>query len=360
MKNRAAEAAFFDTHAKTQETWGGHGFPRASMIGSCLTQQWFAVMEAREPRNPLYIPAPRDGMSIWNADEGTWLEPQAYEVLRKMGYVVHSIQSAAVLYRPQGADNILTALANEQTLAQLITKLQYDGHQPLVTMHIDGMLEHGPDDIHDTLLELKKLTMYSFSGIVQNGIKTEKPGYYAQAQMSMLAFGLPTARLYVFAKDMSAVRWHFTVQRSKNPIAENPSLHVEDIAADPVAQQQGIIRAQLVLDAAVQGEPPRPDPGLSPFNIKINRDGSEQNVFPCSYCDFFNSCVKVHTERWKIPAVPFVVEDNRTKEKQRATSSPATTAQADSLSAHLGPGEDREDTHGVVLPFPVPDQLRPQ
>jgi hypothetical protein len=318
-------------------------------------------MEAREPANELYIPQPRDGMSIWNADEGKWLEPQAYEALRKMGYVVHSIQSAAVLYRPHGQDNLAVELGNDQTLSQVVTKLRYDGHYPLVSMHIDGMLEHGPDDLHNTLLELKKLTMYSFSGIVQNGIQIEKPGYYTQAQMGMLAFNLPSARMYVFAKDMSAVRWHFTVQRSKNPIFENPSLHVEDIPADPLVQQQGILRAQHVLSAAEEGEPPQPDQGISPFNYKITRAGEQQRVFPCSYCDFLPSCVKVHQDRWNVPADTVnIVEDQRTKEKQRATSSPATTAEADPFSAHLGPGENGENAHGVIIPFPVPDQLRPE
>ena len=318
--NRDATARFYQAVAEDREKWGSHGLPRASSIGSDLRQQWFELMHEKYPDDPQYIPSLITGEAYWRMDEGKWQEPEVYDILRKQGYLVSQVQGSAVRYLDPAGQVQSLVVPDESYLKLEVARLKReDGVTPLVTMHIDGVITGGPDDLPPTLLELKKITMFSYSGCVQNGIFAEKRQYYLQSQVCAQSFGLAGVRMMVFSKDPSATSWLFTTMRSKNPIHENPGLYIEDMRIDPTAVTLADARARHVLECVEREEPPVTDPGIDVRNAKILRNGETQRVFPCSHCDYLVPCEQRYWRDGVDPKQWIVVEDNRLKKDREET-----------------------------------------
>lgn len=289
--NRAAIDHFFDTVKKRQTSWGSHGVPRASSIGNDLRQQWFSAMHSRYPDNPKYAAAPIEGESIWGMEEGHWQEPEIYQVLREEGYLVSNVQAGAVRYLdPDGGTHVMPT--SDESMTDTIDILRKEGSKPFLTMHIDGEIEGGPDAIPPTLLELKKATMFSFGGMVQNGIRQEKRTFWFQASACAASFGLPYARLMIFTRDRSATNWYFTKMRSKNPITENPALYIEDMPVDPRLVRMADLRALALLDYIEKEECPPPDPEIWPLNVRREKNGELTHLFPCGWCEYKEPCLR--------------------------------------------------------------------
>ena len=309
--NRSAIEHFFATVQLRQRPWGSHGIPRASSIGNDLLQQYFGLMNHKYPGR--YTPTDIDGESLWGMEEGHWQEPEIYQVLREEGYLVTDVQGGAIRYiRSNGETDVI--LCGEDYMADTIRSLVTAGHKPILTMHIDGVLEGGPDNIPPTLLELKKATMFSYGGMAVNGVREEKRTYWYQASVCAASFGLSTARMMVFSRDRSATNWYFTKMRTKNPITENPALYIEDMIIDPRLVQMADLRAVALLDAVEREEPPAPDPGVWPLNVRVERDGSTSQLFPCGWCDVRTHCVD-HLMTSGTNMEPVVVQDLRPKPK---------------------------------------------
>jgi hypothetical protein len=317
--NPDATRAFYATVGKRQNNWGSHGVPRVSSIGKDLRQQYFNL------RRDVYPPAPISGESIWGMAEGNWQEPQVYEVLREMGYQVHSAQAGAVRYLPAGTNSIhdvqvKVVPTGEERMSAVVDALRRTEQTPLMTMHIDGIIEGGPDGIPPTLLELKKATMFSFGGMVQHGIRDDKREYWFQAQICAASFGLSTARFYVFTRDRSATEWYFTKMRSKNPITANPALYVEDVVVDDRFVKMGDARALYLVGALERGIPPDPDPGVWPLNVKIEKNGEQEHVYPCGWCEWREPCLQELRDRGVNINKYTVVEDHRSKKEKEAAA----------------------------------------
>jgi hypothetical protein len=283
--NPQATRSFYDTVALRQNNWGSHGIPRASSIGNDLRQQYFNLKREQYP------PEPISGESLWGMEEGNRQEEPVYQVLREQGYMVHDIQSGAVRYlNAEGQTRV--KIVDQERMGDVVAALQRTGQRPFLTMHIDGIVEDGPDELPPTLLELKKATMFSFGGMVQNGIMSDKPTYRMQATVCAGSFELPTARFYVFSRDKSATEWYFTKMRSKNPIEANPALYVEDIQIDPRFLAMADFRALYLLDCLEKNIVPDPDPGIWPLNVRIEKDGTPSHLFPCGWCGWKEPCLQ--------------------------------------------------------------------
>ena len=310
--NPQATTDFYGTVEKRQNNWGSHGVPRASTIGNDLRQQYFNL------RRDKYPPAPISGESLWGMAEGNWQEPQVYEVLREMGYLVHSIQTGFIRYLDADGIPQVKVCDDDERVGQLVNAFRRTGQRPYLTGHIDGIIEGGPDELPPTLLELKKATMFSFGGMVQRGIGGDKPGYKFQSAVCAASMGLDMARFYVFSRDRSATEWYFTKMRSKNPITANPSLYVEDIQIDPRWVQMADMRALHLLECLERDECPDPDPGISPLHVRIEKDGSMSHLFPCGWCEWREPCLQ-HLRAGGLNINNYVVVDDlRTKKEKES------------------------------------------
>ncbi len=311
--NPAAAKAFYDTVALRQNNWGSHNLPRASSIGNDIRQQYFSL------RRDEYPPEPISGEALWGMEEGNRQEEPVYQVLREQGYMVHSIQAGAVRYLDSGGATQVRVVPDNERMADIINMLRRTGCKPFLTMHIDGIIEGGPDRIRPTLLELKKATMFSFGGMVQHGVVSDKPTYRMQATVCAGSFGLDTARFYVFTRDKSATEWYFTRMRSTNPIKANPALYVEDMQVDPRVLKMADFRALYLLEKIAAGDIPEPDPGIGPLNVRIEKDGSKSGLFPCAWCEWREPCVQEMFSRGVNINDFQVVQDLRSKAQKEKT-----------------------------------------
>lgn len=310
--NPEATERFFQTVMARQNNWGSHGIPRASSIGNDLRQQYFNL------RRDEFPPEPISGESLWGMAEGNWQEEQVYQALREQGYLVHSIQAGAVRYIDKEGKTQVRTVPDDARMADVIFRLKREGMRPFLTMHIDGIIEGGPDELKPTLLELKKATMFSFGGMVQRGIRDDKRTYWFQASVCAASFGLDMARFYVFTRDRSATEWYFTRMRSANPITANPSLYVEDMPVDPRIVGMADWRALHLLDCLEKNLPPDPDPGVWPLNVRVEKNGEQSHLFPCGWCEWKEPCLQEFRSRGVDINKYVVVEDNRTKaEKEK-------------------------------------------
>jgi len=321
--NPEATRAFYDKVAERQNAWGSHGIPRASSIGNDLRQQYFDLLSAAQQReghragySTMLEPAPIDGESLWGMAEGNWQEPQVYQVLREQGYQIHSIQKAWVRYQDTHGETQVRVVPDDERLGAVIAALKRTGQRPFLTGHVDGIIEGGPDELPPTLLELKKATMFSFGGMVQQGIFIDKPGYRLQASANATSLGLDMVRFYVFTRDKSATNWYFTKMRSKNPILANPALYVEDCPIDERWVKIADYRALYVLDALEKGEMPEPDPGISPLNVRVEKNGEMSHLFPCGWCEWKEPCLQEMHGRG-VNINEFVVTDDLRTKKER-------------------------------------------
>lgn len=288
--NREATTSFFSTVAARQNEWGSHGVPRASSIGDDLRKQYFGLRNARIPV-PL-VSAPIGGEALWGMAAGNRQEDPVYDVLREQGYSVTGIQAGAIRYQDADKNVQVKLVPDNERMAAVITALKRTGSRPFLTMHIDGIIEGGPDKIPPTLLELKLATMFSFGGMVQHGVMSDKPGYRIQATICAGSFELPYARFMVFSRDKSATEWFFHKMRSANPINENAALYVEDMQIDPRHLQMADFRALYLLDCVEKGEMPDPDMGISPLHVRVEKDGSMSHLFPCGWCEWKEPCLR--------------------------------------------------------------------
>lgn len=310
--NPEATRAFFEKVGERQNAWGSWGLPRASSIGNDLRQQYFNLLKSREP-GALPDPEPIEGEALWGMAEGNWQEPQVYQVLRELGYQVHSIQKAFVRYKDPAGEIQVRVVPDDERLGSVVSALQRTGQRPFLTGHVDGVIEGGPDELPPTLLELKKATMFSFGGMVQQGIFVDKPTYRLQAHVGAASLGLPMVRFYVFTRDKSATSWYFTKMRSKNPILANPALYVEDCQIDPRWVSIADYRALYLLDCLEKGEIPAPDPGTDPLIVRIEKNGDMTHLFPCGWCEWKEPCLQEMRGRGVNINEYQVVEDLRTK-----------------------------------------------
>jgi len=305
--NPEAARAFFDTVQLRQNNWGSHGVPRASSVGNCLRQQYFNLLRDEYP------PVPISGESLWGMAEGNRQEEPIYEVLREQGYMVHSVQAGVVRYLDNDGAVQAKRVPDDERMKATVAALRRTGQTPFMTVHIDGIIEDGPDKLPPALLELKKATMFSFGGMVQNQIMSDKPTYDMQSAVGAGSFGLDMARFYVFSRDKSATEWYFTKMRSKNPILENPALYVEDVVINPKLLQVADYRARYVLGAVQENAMPEPDPGISPLNVRVEKDGEMTTLFPCGWCEWREHCLQAMHKKG-VNINEFVVQsDLRTK-----------------------------------------------
>jgi hypothetical protein len=155
--------------------------------------------------------------------------------------------------------------------------------------------------------------MFSYGGMVQHTVRQDKRTYWFQAQTCAASLGLPWARYYIFTRDKSATSWYFTKMRSKNPITANPALYVEDMMVDPRVVQIADYRALYLLECLEKGEVPGPDPGIDPLNVRVNKEGEHEYLFPCGWCEVKEHCLQeMHGRGININKFN-VVEDLRTK-----------------------------------------------
>lgn len=329
--NPEAARAFFDTVALSQNEWGSHGIPRASSIGDDLRKQWFSLMYARQSvlrkggadrdaggQTLLPSPEPIEGEALWGMKEGNRQEEPIYEVLRRQGYMVHSIQGGAVRYLDGEGKTQVKIVQDDERMGQVVAALKRTGQKPFLTCHIDGIIEGGPDELPPTLLELKKATMFSFGGMVQHGVMTDKPTYRLQITVNAGSFGLDMGRFMIFTRDKSATSWYFTKMRSANPILANPAVYVEDVQIDPRFLKIADWRALHLLKCVEENKMPDPDPGIWPLNVKVEKNGERSHLFPCGWCEWKEPCLQ-HLRESGVNINDYrVVEDLRGKaERER-------------------------------------------
>lgn len=230
---------------------GYTGKPRASSLGSCARQQWYAmrqtpVTDAQDPP--------------WPTMMGYAGEAIAREVLRDMGYSVDT--------------------------ATIPDDLPYSGH---VDDIISG-LDLGDERV---VWDNKVRGVYGMRTLMTKGLPAADPEMYVQMQAYMAALGLRRAMLTILPHDLRLMMREVRTYK----LAGSPLVHRIMVNAD--AKTQEIARARAVEIA-----------GASALDVIVRREfnpaSKAHEVFPCGFCEWRSRCLAddFTTEQIEVTRLP--------------------------------------------------------
>lgn len=229
-----------------------HPAPSASALDSCLLQQWFAASGI--PRSDR-VPA----QSIKRMASGAAIEEFWRAALLEAGFIV----------------------------AHPLPRLEWEG----ISGQGDGLLYPFAAGLRESLgpgpllLELKDLGVWTYSAVVDRGVRYGAPAYWTQMQAYFRIYGLERGIFLAGIADPSALTYVW--RRLKKRDSNYPPFYVEVVDREPGIENDLISRgAPLRQTLENGGLPPRWFREYSPEELVPTK------AFPCGYCGWATLCLR--------------------------------------------------------------------
>lgn len=264
--------------------------PRASAIGACARQNAYMMLNT---------PVTNEGSddSVLTAEQGRMFEDISVEVVRNLGYEVVDRQ---------------LALPDDYPLS---------GHPDGRLVPIEGDIEAWEKRNGRWGFEHKHLGRWAYETVWKKGLQRAEPAYVAQTTMYADALGWDKVLYVIVAQDASSTRGDATANlRAKRPSMRwatingwNPKVQV--VALDCAALKHGLgkrlkQRAEWLSKVEAAAEVKRE---YNPEQLSHANYGTENGQvvktmgpeFPCSYCEWYDRCIKDGSGGREAPALPF-------------------------------------------------------
>ena len=161
---------------------------------------------------------------------------------------------------------------------------------PHMKAHPDALFDEDPSsDPYGYVLELKHLTGFTYKRHLEGygGLKTVNPNYEAQVQLYMHAAGTAHALFLASPSDPKLLEDVMRQRKKYGEGYELPLVHLEWVKHYEQRVQQLLRRAEMIAEDLRSDEPP-------PREFTGAAFIAGRKSWPCGYCAFQPSCIKMY------------------------------------------------------------------